>query len=55
MLVSAPLIEDAKAIAGLAVVGDSRELPFDDRGGFQQELLFPECVRALRGKPESGH
>ena len=55
MWVSAPLIEEAKGIAGLEVQGESRELPFDVIGGLKQEELFPESVRALRGQPGGAH
>ena len=53
--VSAPLIEEARGIEGLEVVGSAQELPFDGIGGLKQQELFPECVRALRGSAKGGH
>ena len=53
--VSTPLIDEARTIPGLEIVGEPRELPFDAIGGFRQELLFPECVRALRSQSKHGH
>ena len=55
MWVSAPLVEEAKSIPGVEVLGEARALPFNEIGGFRQEVLFPECVRALRGNPNCGH
>jgi len=55
MWVSAPLIEEARGIKGLEVLGAARELSFDGIGGLKQEELFPECVRALRGATKGGH
>jgi hypothetical protein len=48
--VSQPLIEEAKSRADLEVIGNPRPLPFDEAGNLVQEELFPECVRAMRGK-----
>ncbi len=53
--VTAPLLDDVKKTAGLEVAGSPRELSFNEYGVLNQEELFPECVRALRGKKYSGH
>jgi hypothetical protein len=47
--VSAPLAEEAKALPEVELVGDPRELPFNQYGELDQASLFPHCVRALRG------
>ena len=48
--VSQPLADEAKTVAGLEVASEPRPLPFTDSGTLIQEELFPECVRAMRGK-----
>ena len=54
--ITAPLLEDCKRIPGLEVEGKEQDWPWDVYGGLMQEKLFPECVRALRGKVgKKGH
>jgi hypothetical protein len=50
--VSAPLVAEAASIPGLAVLGEPRDLPFNEYGNLQQEELFPDSVRGhrLKGK-----
>jgi hypothetical protein len=48
--VSAPLAEEAKTLPDVELVGESRELPFNEYGELDQAGLFPHCVRALRKK-----
>jgi len=48
--VSKPLADEAKTLPDLELIGEPRPLPFTESGLLIQEELFPECVRALRGK-----
>lgn len=50
--VSPALANEAAKTQGLELVPGTRELPFDTYANLQQELLFPECVRALRQKSQ---
>ncbi len=50
MWVSAPLATEAKGLPNLELVGEPRELPFDEIGRLNQEMLFPHSIRGLRGK-----
>jgi hypothetical protein len=46
--VSAPLLADAAANPNLAVIGEPRELPFNQAGNLLQTILFPHSVCGLR-------
>ena len=46
--VSPALAAEARTMDGLEVVGDTREIPFDVYGKWQQETMFPHSVRARR-------
>ncbi len=46
--VSAALAADVRDKPGVELVGDARELLFDDSGTLRQEVLFPHSVRGRR-------
>jgi hypothetical protein len=48
--VSQPLAVDAKKMSGVEVLSEPQLLPLSDTGTLIQEKLFPESVRAFRGK-----
>jgi hypothetical protein len=54
LLVSAPLLAEAKTLAHLEVAGETRPLPFDDSGTLQQVKLFPHSVQGRRARQSGG-
>jgi len=48
--VSAPLVDEIRGNAHVAVTGEMRTLPIDERGNVNQEMLFPHSIRAGRNK-----
>ena len=47
--VSAALVEEARKLDTLEIIGEAKPIPFDALGNLDQERLFPHSVRGRRG------